>query len=309
MKLNITLDLSHAANALKCQVTHVSRLANGKLKCSIKLEKYLPKTLADQLNKYLMRYANVTPEQIRNAGLKVQSIKEFINYRYAETQADYEAILRTRRFTYSGVDKIDSKADLEKVSYFFDDYSQILMVMHNEEIIGSATIILGDGKEKPFEIQTFFDEKEIELPPSDKTLEVAALCLHPDYRDTDILHGVFEQIDMLTLMLNKDYIIASSDKHLIKLYKSIGFQKTPYRFVQPKYNQLTMEVLVIHRDAAIMAKGVKKLIWWPLWGTVNHYLQNRRVLSYSPYQKIKAGILKRIFRLFFRLKYRRPWMD
>ncbi len=310
MDVSFTLGMFQPSNPIKGRISKVRLQADGKVQCAIKLTKNLPKPLIEQLNTFLMQYTSASPEQIRNAGFKVITIKEFIHYRFAETQADYEAVLRTRRFAYSGVNKIDSEADLERVSYFFDDYSHILMVMHNDEIIGSATMIVGDGKDAPFEIQTFFDQDNpIKLPPADKTIEVAALCLHPDYRDTDILHGIFEQIYMLTMMLNKEYIIASSDKYLIKLYQSIGFKLTPYSFVQPKYNDLPMSVLVIKRSAAQSAIGVKKLIWWPLWGVVNKYLRKRRIIRFSGYQKAQALLLRWGFKALYLMKYRRRWND
>ncbi|MFC3151265.1 GNAT family N-acyltransferase [Litoribrevibacter euphylliae] len=310
MEISFTLGMFQPSRPIKGLVSQVTLQPNGKVQCAIKLTKNLPKVLIDQLNKFLMQYTSASPEQIRKAGFKVLTVKEFIHYRFAETQADYEAVLRTRRFAYSGVQKVDSEADLERVSYFFDDYSHILMVMHNEEIIGSATMIVGDGDKAPFEIQTFFDEDNpVELPPADKTIEVAALCLHPEYRDTDILHGIFEQIYMLTMMLNKDYIIASSDKFLIKLYKSIGFKLTPFSFVQPKYNNLHMSVLVINRKAAQSAIGVKKLIWWPLWGVINKYLRERRIIKFNGYLKLKSAILRLGFKTLYFLKYRRRWND
>ena len=114
---------------------------------------------------------------------------------------------------------------------------------------------------------------------------------------------------MLTMMLNKNYIIASTDKFLLKLYKSIGFKQTPFTFIQPKYNDLHMHVLVIHRDAAIRAKGVKKLIWWPLWGIVNAHLINKRVIKYQAYERLKAKVLRQLFKAMFLIRFRRPWQD
>lgn len=310
MEINFTLGMFQPSSAISGNASKISLQADGKIECTIKLNRSLPKALIDHLNKYLMRYTSASPEKIRSAGFKVLSIKEFINYRFVETQADYEAVLRTRRFAYSGVEKVSSDADLKSVSYFFDDYSHILMVMHNEEIIGSATIIKGNGQNQPFEIETFFNEDNpIKLPPADETIEVAALCLHPEYRDTDILHGIFEQIYILAMMLNKNYIIASSDEFLIKLYQSIGFELTPYKFIQPKYNNLDMSVLVIKKDAAQIGKNVKKLIWWPLWGMVNNHLRERRVIKTSANQKLRSKLLERLFKTFFFLRYRRRWKD
>ena len=309
-RIDFTLGMFQPSSAISGNASNISLQADGKIQCTIKLHKSLPKVLIDHLNKYLMRYTSASPEQIRSAGFKVLSIKEFINYRFVETQADYEAVLRTRRFAYSGVEKVSSDADLKSVSYFFDDYSHILMVMHNEEIIGSATIIKGNGKNQPFEIETFFNQDNpITLPPAEETIEVAALCLHPEYRDTDILHGIFEQIFILMMMLNKNYIIASSDNFLIKLYQSIGFELTPYSFIQPKYNNLEMSVLIVPKEAALESKNVKKLIWWPLWGAVNKYLQKRRVIHTSSGQKFKSKLLEGLFKTFFFLRFRRRWKD
>ena len=82
-------------------------------------------------------------------------------------------------------------------------------------------------------------------------------------------------------MFGRNHIVISSDKYLAELYKSIGFQETEFNFVQPKYRNLNMKVLVMTDLTTKCGKGMHPVDWWRIWGNVSLYLYRRRVIRYS----------------------------
>jgi hypothetical protein len=112
-------------------------------------------------------------------------------------------------------------------------------------------------------------------------IEVAALCVLKDYRRTDIVHGIFENLCYQMMKNKKDYIIASSDETLAKTYKQIGFSDTGKSFTQPKYNDLYMHVLIVSKNAALKSKNVSFLHWWPIWGEIVKHMKEESIIHIS----------------------------
>jgi hypothetical protein len=121
-------------------------------------------------------------------------------------------------------------------------------------------------------------------------IEVAALCVLKDYRKTDVVHGIFENLCYQMMKHKKDYIIASSDALLAKTYKTIGFKDTGKTFTQPKYNDLHMHVLIVNKDAALKARNVDFLYWWPIWGPIVKYMKSESIITINFRSRIKLYV-------------------
>jgi hypothetical protein len=118
-------------------------------------------------------------------------------------------------------------------------------------------------------------------------IEVAALCVLKDYRRTDIVHGIFENLCYQMIKNKKDYIIASSDETLAKTYKQIGFSDTGKSFTQPKYNDLYMHVLIVSKNAALKSKNVRFLHWWPIWGEIVRHMKETSLIEITYRDRMK----------------------
>jgi hypothetical protein len=246
--------------------------------------------LRREMSRILLQHTQLTPKVLSELGLGCRQIKGYLDYSFVQTQEEYQQVLMLRRQTYSEVNKMEADRPLDKLKYFFDDYSDILIVRHGNNIIGSAAIIYGDGKDKPFEVQQLMLEgshqfKDHELEFDDSMIEVAALCVLKDYRKTDVVHGIFENLCYEMMKHQKDYIIASSDEILAKTYKAIGFSETGQTFIQPKYNNLHMKVLIVSKNAALKSKNVKFLHWWPIWGEIVRHMKEKSIVKISPWDK------------------------
>ena len=246
-----------------------------------------------EISGILLQHTQFTPQVLSDLGLSCRKIKGYLGYSFVQTAEEYQQVLMLRRQTYSDANKMEVDRPLDQLKYFFDDYSDILIVRHGGNIIGSTAIIYGDGQSKPFEVQQLMINNSIEpngLVFNDAMIEVAALCVLKEYRRTDIVHGIFENLCYQMMKHKKEYIIASSDETLAKTYKSIGFVDTGKTFTQPKYNDLYMHVLIVSKNAALKAANVKFLHWWPIWGEVVRHMKETSIIKISRFDRLKLYV-------------------
>lgn len=288
MRITLRLGVFDSDKTIDGYVSEVSSDENNGQRCFVRIGA-LTKAVEKQLAQYCFHYLKKTPRELRRSGLRSYFVKGFVQFKFVETQQEYEDVLGLRRRNYAAVRKVDSDAPLKKLSYFFDRYSRILVAYHQGKAIGTATIIIGKRGEQPMEVEMLMSDSDFkQLPPYEKTFEVAALCLDKGYRDTDILHGMFEHIYTYAMMNGRNYIVISSDKYLMDMYKTVGFQDTGFSFVQPKYRDLKMTVMLMDDFTTKWGKGMNPVTWWGVWGSVSMYLYKHRIIRYSLPEKIRV---------------------
>lgn len=261
-----------------------------------------------EISRILLQNTQFTPKVLSGLGLSCRKIKGYLDYSFVQTEEEYQQVLMLRRQAYSEVNKMEADRPLDQVKYFFDDYSDILIVRHGSQIIGSAAIIYGNGKDKQFEVQKLMksEDDSIKLNGQEynnSMIEVAALCVLKEYRKTDVVHGIFESLCYEMMKHKKDYIIASSDKVLARTYKAIGFSDTGQSFTQPKYNDLKMHVLIVSKNAALKAKNVKFLHWWPVWGEIVKHMNDTSIIKISYAGRVKLYIREISYKLIKTLSF------
>lgn len=296
MRVKLKLGISDHDETVEGVVSEVGLTESNQLRCFVRILD-MGKQASKEFTQYLFQHLDITPQDLKQAGFDSYCIKELIYFKFVETQEEYEEVLRVRRLNYSGNKKVDADAPLQKLSYFFDQYSKILMVYHCEKLIGSAALILGEPGKQPTEIATLLSSDEVaQLPAEEITAEVACLCLNKEYRNTDILHGIFEQLYINTVMAGRSYLVVSSDNVLLRLYKRIGFKETGFSFIQPKYNDLPMKVLLVDALTAKWGKGMSAIDWCVIWGKSSGYLQRRGVIRYSPLERMRVNLNRLVFK-------------
>ncbi len=307
MKLRLKLGVCDSTEVLEGVISEVTLTDSNLLRCFVRVPR-MSRSTAKQITQHLFQHLDITPVELKHAGFKAYCVKELVHYKFVETKEEYEQVLRVRRKNYSGNQKVAPDTPLEKMSYFFDEYSQILMACHQDKVIGSATMIVGNPGIQPNEIETLLSEEEVaKLPDGKNSVEIACFCLNEEYRNTDILHGLFEHIYINAVMTGRRYLLISSDFKLLRLYKGIGFKETGCGFVQPKYNDLPMKILVVDKLTAKWGKGMNPLAWWFVWGKSSSYLQDRGVIRYSPLERARVQVSRALFSmaLVMRNGYRR----
>lgn len=190
-----------------------------------------------------------------------------------------------------------------------DAYGRILIVFHNERVIGSALLVFGEQGEKPFELDELLPKSEFsKLPKYEELMEITGICIEKYYQDTDVLHGVFEAMYREGLSAGKQYVmVASADENLSR-YKKMGFKGEGISLAHPMSNRVKLNVLVLNKETGKTGRGMNPIKWWEVWGPVSLHLYQRRIIDYSLLQKIRVRFNRAAFTANSALKKVIRWL-
>ena len=284
------------------RVSNVSLTELNKIRCFIETPT-LPFQAEDELSQHCFHFAQKTPRDISRAGLNAQHIQTLVQYRFVETQAEYEAVLKLRRKSYASQGFCAKDDPIAKFAMQQDAYGRILIVFHNERVIGSALLVFGEQGEKPFELDELLPKSEFsKLPNYEELMEITGICIEKYYQETDVLHGVFESMYREGLSAGKQYVmVASSDENLSR-YKKMGFKDEGISLVHPLSRRIKQNVLVLNKETGKTGKGMNLIKWWEVWGPVSLHLYQRRIIDYSLLQKMRVRFNRAAFTIYSLVK-------
>ena len=290
------------------RVSNVSLTELNKIRCFIETST-LPFHSENELSQHCFHFAQKTPRDISRAGLNAQHIQALVQYRFVETQAEYEAVLKLRRKAYASQGFCAKDDTIAKFAMQQDAYGRILIVFHNERVIGSALLVFGEQGEKPFELDELLPKSEFsKLPKYEELMEITGICIEKYYQDTDVLHGVFEAMYREGLSAGKQYVmVASADENLSR-YKKMGFKGEGISLVHPMSNRVKLNVLVLNKETGKTGRGMNPIKWWEVWGPVSLHLYQRRIIDYSLLQKIRVRFNRAAFTVNSALKKVIRWL-
>lgn len=290
------------------RVSNVSLTELNKIRCFIETPA-LPFHSENELSQHCFHFAQKTPRDISRAGLNAQHIQTLVQYRFVETQAEYEAVLKLRRKAYASQGFCAKDDPIAKFAMQQDAYGRILIVFHNERVIGSALLVFGEQGEKPFELDELLPKSEFsKLPKYEELMEITGICIEKYYQDTDVLHGVFEAMYREGLSAGKQYVmVASADENLSR-YKKMGFKGEGISLAHPMSNRVKLNVLVLNKETGKTGRGMNPIKWWEVWGPVSLHLYQRRIIDYSLLQKIRVRFNRAAFTANSALKKVIRWL-
>jgi hypothetical protein len=288
------------------RVSNVSLTDMNKIRCFIETPT-LPFQAEDELSQHCFHFAQKTPRDISRAGLNAQHIQTLVQYRFVETQAEYEAVLKLRRKSYASQGFSAKDDPISKFALQQDAYGRILIVFHNERVIGSSLLVFGEQGEKPFELDQLLPKSKFsKLPRYEELMEITAICIEKYYQDTDVLLGVFETMYREGLSAGKQYVMVASAEENINRYKKMGFKDEGLSLVHPRSKRVKLNVLVLNKETGKTGKGMNPIKWWEVWGPVSLHLYQRRIIDYSLLQKMRVrfnqgaykihGLIKNVIR-------------
>ncbi|KZZ74517.1 hypothetical protein A3766_18495 [Oleiphilus sp. HI0132] len=179
-----------------------------------------------------------------------------------------------------------------------DAYGRILIAFHNERVIGSALLVFGERGEKPFELDQLLPKSLFaKLPQYEELMEITAICIEKYYQDTDVLHGVFENMYREGLSAGKKYVMVSSLDDWVYRYKKMGFKGTGLVLDHPKKPDVQLNVMLLNKDTGKSGKGMNPVRWWVVWGHVSLHLYQRRIIEYTLLQKCRVHFNRGLFEL------------
>ncbi|MFV1872828.1 MAG: N-acyl amino acid synthase FeeM domain-containing protein [Oleiphilus sp.] len=277
------------------RVSNVSLTEQNKIRCFIETLD-LSFQAEDELSQHCFHFAQKTPRDISRAGLSAQHIQTLVQYRFVETQAEYEAVLKLRRKSYASQGLCAKDDPIAKFALEQDAYGRILIVFHKERVIGSALLVFGEQGLKPFELDQLLPKSQFsKLPKYDELMEITAICIEKYYQDTDVLHGVFEAMYREGLSAGKQYVIVASADENLNRYKKMGFKQEGITLAHPRSEKVTLTVLLLNKETGKTGKGMSPIKWWEVWGPVSLHLYQRRIIDYSLLQKLRVRFNRAVY--------------
>ena len=279
------------------RVSNVSLTEQNKIRCFIETSA-LPQQAEDELSQHCFHFAQKTPRDISRAGLNAHHIQELVQYRFVETQAEYEAVLKLRRKSYASQGMCSKDDAIAKFATQQDAYGRILIAFHNERVIGSALLVFGEQGKKPFELDLLLPKSRFsKLPCYEELMEITAICIEKYYQDTDVLHGVFENMYREGLSAGKKYVMVASADEWISRFKFMGFKSTSLSLTHPRKETMNLDVMLLNKDTGKTGKGMNPVHWWSVWGHVSLHLYQRRIIEFTPLQKLRVYFNRSLFEI------------
>jgi len=296
MGVVFSMNLFGAQDPVHGRVVGIRPLEDG-VEFVITIERMSEET-EDDLVRFVLTLVDLEPFQLRKVGFRTDKIKDIINFRFVRTQQEYYQTLQLRHITYAAVKKLSKSADLRNSSFDYDRHSRILGAWHHDRLVGSAAIYFADGVEKRFVVQNHLSMEDFaKLPDPATMIEVVGLCLHHNYRKSDILVGIFQRLFKTMIETSKTYIVACCDSYLWKIYESIGFKKTGLQYTITKNNRLlTLDVILVHRHVGTYGWSLDPMRWDEIYAGVADYLDKQGILPKSPRHLVISPIYKAYIR-------------
>ncbi len=224
-----------------------------------------------------------TPAQLRACGFRAKLVKEHLRFRTVKSNEDYAQVLHLRRNAYVQAGKKNESTTAEEMASSLDGKSRILMAWHRDELVGSMTFAFPTTEDTLLDSQKGFEGQKypVALPPKSNLIEVSRLCIHRDYRGTDLLTGIFEHGLKYFLLSDRHWLLTSAVNELLPLYEKIGFYKLGASYKHPALNNLEHHLIICHRSAFLTGKGISVFTWNALFGDLMQYLVQRNLLPLS----------------------------
>jgi hypothetical protein len=303
MEVHFSLGSVEGLQDVKGKVSNVGLTSDNHIRCFVETP-FLSRSSVEQLAQHCFHFAQKTPRDIKLAGLASESIQELVQYRFVETQAEYEAVLKLRRKAYTGRGMAKKDDPIAKFALEQDAYGRILIVFHNARVIASALLVCDRSEQQPFELESNLPAQQFvqSLPPSEELMEITAIFIEKYYQETNVLHGVFESMYREGLSAGKNYVVVGSEPELVERYVRMGFQDSSLRYEHPRNCGLDMRVMVLNKETGKTGRGMSPILWWQVWGHVSVHLYQRRIIEYSVLQKCRVQFNRSLYQLVAGLK-------
>ncbi len=289
---------SEKGDEITGQVTWIENPEKGKTRFGIEIQ-HITENTHKMMARYLFHLHDWKPRDLRKMGFSCRDYRPLIKFRSLRTHEEYVEVLKLRKLAYVGAQKIDKNCAHEDLASELDRKSRILVAYHQDKLVGTVSIIFPDHQEMMLDTEKVFENGyRIELPPKVKMIEIARLCITPDYRATDILYGMFEHIYRILITSGREYIISSTDEHMWPLYKKIGFKKVGLPYEHPVFKGIKHDIMLLQKNSLLYSKGISPLVWGTIFMNITDHLIETGAFYPIFYQNFRIKLNKKIMRIF-----------
>ena len=162
------------------------------------------------------------------------------------------------------------KIPLESQSRHSDRNSRILCAFHEEKLVASATL--------------FFPAKD-----ATDAIELRRVCVHSQYRRSDLLMGLYEHIARAFVLSDRKFIHVPHDDARLASYLHMGFRMSAPARVG---GGTASRPAVLGKEAVLACKGMSTVAWLCLFGDLAEHLLEKGFVNAGPwrYWRIKARL-------------------
>ncbi len=253
------------------------------------------KQVLEIISQYLFQFGPpMSLKEMRDNNLMPANSASGIEFRYVRTKEEYEQVLDLRRLAYGGAGKIAADED---VSDIYDARSRIVVGTYKGQIVASTRLIFNELADQ-MEHEQFVAFPDW-IPRKDDICEITRVCLHPEFRGSDILLGLFRFVGITVAQSGRRYILGCATDKLLPMYLRIGFQDTKINFAHKNLNNLEHTIFLCDVVKGLSGKDVNPLVWNVVWSPVTAYLTERHILDYDLIANLRIGL----YRLLAPLSY------
>ncbi|MEO6095514.1 MAG: hypothetical protein ABIW76_07510 [Fibrobacteria bacterium] len=242
-------------------------------------------TLHNGICEFLLFSRLWSPARLRQAGFRSQQVKNRLRFRSVKTMDDYAEVLYLRRDAYVGVGKKPLGTRPEEMAGNLDGQSRIMMAHHQDKLVGTLTFTFPTREDAVLDSQAGFPGQKypVEIPPKANLIEVSRLCIHDEYRSTDLLQGMFEHGIKHFLLSDRHWLLTSAVADLLPIYQRIGFYRLKASYKHRALNNQEHHLLLVHRDAFLHGRGMNLLVWNTMFGELIGHLLGRGLIKVPGY--------------------------
>lgn len=281
MELKIHFELaSHREAPMTARVAWVHATESNEVKFGVTCMD-MAWSLHNGICEFLLFSRLWSPARLREAGFRSQQVKGRIRFRSVKTLDDYAEVLYLRRDAYVGIGRKPAGTRPEEMAGNLDGQSRILMAHHQDKLVGTLTFTFPTNEDAVLDSQAGFPGQKypVEIPPKANLIEVSRLCIHEEYRSTDLLQGMFEHGIKHFLLSDRHWLLTSAVVELLPIYRRIGFFGLKASYKHHALNNQKHHLILAHRDAFLYGRGINLLVWNTMFGELINHLLDRGMVK------------------------------
>ncbi len=249
--------------------------------------------LIEVISNYLLQFSNIsTFQDLRDEGFVTKKLSSSIDFSYVKSKEDFQDCLKLRLMANQAAQKLKDDTKMEDMTDEYDSRSRIIIGKHAGNTVCTVRMAFHELDDR-MEI-----EKHTILPDSfprrDEVIEIMRLCTHPSYRGSDLLNSLFKHLAIVVVQSKRKYIVTSCVESLKPLYKRIGFKEAGITYENPLFKGFPDQVMIANVETLLLGKDINPLIWNLVWGDLYNYFENYDLVSYTPMEKIRIKVLKKL---------------
>jgi len=205
-------------------------------------------------------------------------VKHEIGFQEVNTREDYQEVLLLRERAYAASGKAAPVMSYEQ-TYSLGD-GKVVGFYHRDRLVASFMVRFPGCHALLESVDLPLGHYPEKLPRKEKTIEISKLCIDQEFRKTDLLKMLFEQVHRELVLSRRSSIVICCEERLIRMYRAIGFGFTGFSFQKQERH---FEIMVTtQRRFGLYGAHVGPIRWNLFLGEVTRAMLERGEVQPSP---------------------------